>query len=429
MGMTLVEKLISSHSGRERVDPGEKVTVEVDRLFCYGPSLFTVFPSCEENKIPGVFDKNKIVVALDQSVAPDDARCGRDLFELRRLFRSWKIPFFYDLGRGGVPNILLPGRGHVRPGEVVAGMDGHVLPLGVLGALPIVPSESDFERLLVEGKVEVGVPETVRIALRGEPGRWVGGSDLGYRLLSRVESERVRGKAVEIGGETVAALDLADRFALAAALHGMGAACILMEPDEKTRVFVRARTHMGFPLEGSDEDAGVADEIEVECRGIRPHVIVEGKILDIDQARGIPVDRVIIAPCSGGGLDSLRAAALFLRDYSVNRRAGLVIHPGSQEVLLHAMQEGLAQIFIRAGAHIGPPSCVYSMNCHAASAAANEHCLSTGCCPGEGAGSEGGGRISCSNPNIAAVAAIMGKIETPLELARNKKRESTGMIR
>jgi len=438
MAMTLAEKVISARCVRGRVEAGETVCVEVDRVFCYGSRLDETLASLGQAGADRPRHPERIVVARDQfsGAAPSAAEAMPDK-AVRALLRSWGVAGFYDSGQGGIPSAFLPDTGLVGPGDLVAGMDRHSLAFGALGSLVAVPDCDGLRSAVLEGEMEIRVPETVRVRLNGRLQRWVGGCDLGLHLSAALDPEAVRGRSLELYGEAVRELDLSGRLSLAASAAGLDPACVFAEVDDRTHVFVRARSDRDFPAFTSDPEAPCAREVELDCGNLTPRVRLDpdsGGIVSLNRAKETPVDRVIIGGCANGRLEDIRTAAHFFRDYLVNPNVSLVVIPGSQQILLHAMEEGLIQIIIRAGGQIGVPSCLYSCNAHAAAAASGGSGLSTGPCPACPAGGSGGearsdsGLISC-NPSMAAVAAIMGMIQAPLDLARKMRRMATGMTR
>jgi 3-isopropylmalate/(R)-2-methylmalate dehydratase large subunit len=322
-------------------------------------------------------------------------------------------------------------------------VDRHTLTFGALGSLALVPDRDSLSSAVLEGRLNVCVPETVRVHLNGSLQRWVGGRDLGLHLLAVLDPAAVKGKSLELVGEGVKSLDLSGRLSLAASAAEFEPACIFTEVDERTLVFMRSRSDREFGAVTSDPDAVCAEEVELDCSNLTPRVQLSPTLItSLNRAKETPVDHVIIGGCAGGRLEDIRAAAHFLRDYMVSADVSLVVIPGSQQILLHAMEEGLIQIIIRAGGQIGVPSCLYSCNAHAAASSSGGGFLTTGPCPacthgdkGQAAsGGEGGGESSPAgpfgcNPSIAAVAAIMGMIQAPLDLARKMRRQATGMTR
>ncbi len=431
-GLTLVEKILSAHHGGSPVRPDQEIEVEPEVLFFYGSNLFDVLGRADELACS---DPGRVVLAMDQNAGDllqQGGPAGRR--KLRDLVHSCGITHFYDLGRGGVPSVLFTDLGFVRPGSLVAGIDQHLAALGALGAFPLALDSAELLRAFQGEPVTMRVPETVRIVLSGEVQRWVRGEDIGLHLLDHLDRDKVIDRVVELTGEGLEQVELSDRLALAATLQDLGAVGVLIEPDERTRLYVRARSARGFPLERSDENALFADRIELDLRSVKTRVLFSEpggtKNVPLQKVKETPVQQVVIGACCGGRIEDLRASAGFLREYMINPDVRFIVVPGSQQVLLHAMEEGLIQIIMRAGGHVGLPSCSYGKNSREASIAAGELCLTSGLCPGEFAEvADRGGKIAFCNPVIATVSAVMGEIVAPLDLVRRLRRMSTGIPR
>ena len=117
-----------------------------------------------------------------------------------------------------------------------------------------------------------------------------------------------------------------------------------------------------------------------------------------------------------------------LREYQINRSVRLIIIPGSQQIYLHAMEEGLMQIFLRAGAHIGPPSRLYANQCHLRGTGTEERCLSTSGIMYPDEDLRSCGEMLYSNPAVAAASAVLGYVADPFEMMRFVKRKPTGLM-
>jgi 3-isopropylmalate/(R)-2-methylmalate dehydratase large subunit len=463
MGNTIVEKVIASHTDGDLLSPGDRVDLTVDRIFCYGRTLPGILNALEKKGNGALCDPLRVVVALDQSISADpDVACAEASCFVRA--RALGVRDLYSPGRGGVPSVVFLDAGFARPGGLVAVADRHSLSFGAAGAAAFIPGSGDpcavrceedaMAETLRTGTINVCVPATVRVNLEGRTARWVTGQDIGLHLLSLLDGGTIRGRALEIGGEVAAAFSMTDRFELAEILASSDVSHVFMDSDEKTRVHMLACCESDFPLVTTDGDAVYEKTIDVDCGGILPQVMGGwGRSVDLVEAKDQSVHRVVIGGCGGGRIDNLRTVAHFLRDYMVNPAVTLVVIPASQRVFLHAMEEGLIQIIIRAGGQIGVPSCRFGGTAANLALAAGEHCLATGLCPTEfgscAAGvdpgsadlggiagdpgpegpQKGAGRISFCNPAIAVVAAIMGRIQSPLDLARKVNRMSTGMTR
>jgi len=432
MGMTLVEKIIAHHAGLDHLDPGQKVEVKVDRFLLRDHDFYKIVKAAIDqglDKPPN--NHQKIAVAIDQFISGKDHDPGR-ISLIREYSNRWYIYNLYELGKGGIENNIFPDGGLVRPGDLIVTGDGSLRCLGALGALVFPLDTEAILRALFDGMITVEVPETIRVEFKGAVKRWVGGKDLAFKAMNILEQENICGKAIEFCGEGIKGLDIPERLAFCSSAINMEVDHLLVEPDEKTRIFARARSDRFFRGCRNEDEACFKRVVECECANLDPLVVYPFrnkkicKVLSVDKQR---VDQVIIGGDGNGRIEDLRKAAALLREYRAKKRVRIIVIPGSQQVLLHAMEEGLIQIFVRAGAHIGPPSHRYTDQCHFQGISKGEVCLSTS---GRFYSADEIGEdkeIIYCNPEVAAVSAVLGFISDPYEMLRTVKRMPTGIIK
>ncbi len=432
MGMTLTEKILAAHAGLDEVVPGQEISVKVDRIFLEEESFSRVLedPACSrEGAVPS--GPERIVVAIDQSVGSCDPGRGDRVRRIRKVAGEWRIHPLYDLGRGGFENVIFPDGGLVRPGDLLVIGNGQRVGFGALGALAFRLEGEALVEAVCKGRITLKVPGTVRLVFRGKLNAWVGGKDLALEAFGLMGRSGAAGKVLEFSGEGVKNLEVAERLALAAFASNLEAVHILIEPDEKTRVFSSARCDRPFHFRTSDRDAGLDDILEIDAATIEPRLGIPfqpERVLSVSKARNMDISQVIIGTGGNGRIEDFRTAAMLLREYRIRRYIRLIVIPGSQQVYLHAMEEGLMQIFLRNGAHIGPPSSRYTDQCHLSGLAPDERCLTTsGKLYPVGDGGAGGEILYC-NPAIAAASAVMGRVADPFEMMRIMKRKPTGII-
>jgi 3-isopropylmalate/(R)-2-methylmalate dehydratase large subunit len=431
MGMTLLEKILCLHSDRDSVEPGDEVVVEVDRFLLGERQFHDVAVRAGKRGVAALRAPGRVVAALDQVVAfPGDERLDR-VATVKSYARKWNIHRLFGLGEGGMEYVLFTDGGFVRPGSVVVTGDRSLIACGALGALVIALDGEALVEAVMESRVTVKVPQTVRLTYRGRPGHWVGGKDFGIRAMAELKPEQVVGRALELGGDAVAALDMHERLAFAAFAVNTGASQVYMEPDEKTSAFARARSDRFFTARQNDPDARVADVVEASVNTMSPLVYIPSRperIFKAAKVSDVKIDQVILGTACHGRIESLRSAAGLLREHPLRKGMDVILIPGSQQILLHGMEEGLIQIFLHNHAHIGPPSQQYSDLCHCAGLSGEGRCLSTtdriyG--PGE---IVKGREVYYCNPAVAASSAVMGHITEPFEMIRTVKRQPTGLM-
>jgi 3-isopropylmalate/(R)-2-methylmalate dehydratase large subunit len=131
---------------------------------------------------------------------------------------------------------------------------------------------------------------------------------------------------------------------------------------------------------------------------------------------GLPIDRVFIGSCSNGRLSNLKAVAKVVMGKKIAAHVEAWIVPGSESVKREAEKIGLDKIFTDAGFLWGAPGCSLCGGANGEQIGPGQRCVST--TNRNFIGRQGpGARTHLASPQIAAVAALAGKISTPMTLA------------
>ena len=133
----------------------------------------------------------------------------------------------------------------------------------------------------------------------------------------------------------------------------------------------------------------------------------------VSQAGDIKIDQAVIGSCTNGRLEDLRVAARILKGRKVHPGVRCIIIPGTPQVYLDALTEGLIEIFIRAGAVVSTPTCGPCLGGHMGVLAAGERCVSTTNRNFVGRMGSPKSEVYLSNPAVAAASAVTGKITSP----------------
>lgn len=432
MGMTLTEKIISLHAGEKHVEPGRHVSVSVDRCLLGERCFHDVIRRAKEAGDSRPDDSSLLVVALDQMAGACEEERLERIHAIRDFARSWEIERLYEWGEGGIGAITFPDGGHIRPGDLVVGGDRMNLTFGALGAMAISLEGSDLHEVIMRGKVDYEVPPSLRLVFRGKPDPWVGGKDFAIHAIGLLGFDFLRGKAVEIGGEAIAALDMPERLAMASFAANLGPANVIFETDEKTEAFVRARCDRNFLMQQRDDDAGYTEIIEIDVTAMGPQVLIPSKpdlVVRVAKCQNVEIDHVILGTGGNGRIEDIRLAAGLLREHLIHDEVGITLIPGTQQAFLHAIEEGLIQILIHSGMHIGLPSNEYSDLCHLRGMAGHGmRCLSTSGYIYPEEEISGDNEIIYCNPAVAAASAVLGYIVDPFDMMRRVKRTPTGLM-
>jgi len=124
----------------------------------------------------------------------------------------------------------------------------------------------------------------------------------------------------------------------------------------------------------------------------------------------------VIGSCTNGRLEDLRLAAQVLKGRKVHPRVRCIVIPGTQQVYLDALKEGLIETFIRAGAAVSTPTCGPCLGGHMGILAGGEKAVSTTNRNFVGRMGSPKSEVYLANPAVAAASAITGRIASPEEI-------------
>ena len=419
MGHTLAEKILAAHTDQDEVHPGEFVNARVDLVLA--SELSGVLAIEEFEKIAGarIFDPKKVVLVMDHFTPAKDIKSAEIVKRCREFAREHDVTFF-DVGRAGIQHILLPEKGLVIPGDLIAGADSHTCTYGFLGAFGTGIGSTDAVAAMILGEIWMKVPESIKFIYYGQPPKWVSGKDLILHTINQIGVEGARYQAMEFTGETLKYLSMADRFTMANMAIEAGAKTGLFAADEKTRQFVSQRSDREGLYWQSDLDAEYIEVYEFDVSKFEPFIALPylpENVKPVSELAGLEIDQVVIGMCTNGNLEDLRAAADILRGHKIHPNVRVVIIPGTQKVYLDALREGLIEIFVEANCSISTPTCGPCLGGHMGVLAAGERCVSTSNRNFRGRMGHPESEVYLANPHVAAASAIAGAISSPNEVS------------
>jgi 3-isopropylmalate/(R)-2-methylmalate dehydratase large subunit len=336
MGQTLAEKILAAKCAREQVVPGEFITARVDLVLASELSGVLAIEEFEKINSAAIFDPQKVVFVMDHFTPNKDIRSAEIVKRCREFAEQHGIRL-YDVGRAGIQHILLPENGWVSPGDLIAGADSHTCTYGFIGAFGTGIGSTDAAAAMALGEIWLKVPQSVRINYSGQPRPYVGGKDLILHTISKLGVDGARYQAMELGGETISALGMADRFTMANMGIEAGAMTALIPADEKTLEYIKQRNGNAGDSFQPDPDAEYAATYEIDISRLEPCVAVHylpENVKPASELGDVEIDQVAIGMCTNGNLEDMRAAAQILKGRKIHPRVRAIIIPGSQKVYL-----------------------------------------------------------------------------------------------
>ncbi|MEN4006564.1 MAG: homoaconitase large subunit [Methanobacteriaceae archaeon] len=415
MSMTMAEKILAKASGKNEVWADEIVMANIDVAMTHdltGPLSVEAF---KKIGVLEVWDPEKIVIVFDHQVPADSIDAAKNHIIMREFVKDQRISNFYDV-REGVCHQVLPERGHIVPGEVVVGTDSHACTHGALGAFSTGIGSTDMSMVFSTGKLWFKVPETINFNIGGTLQDNVYAKDVILNIIGQTGADGAAYRACQFGGETVTQMSVSDRMVLCNMTIEMGGITGLVEPDQKTLNYVNARSNKSFEVLKGDSDAESLEMVDIDVSDLEPQIACPhnvDNVKDISDVAGTPIDQVFLGSCTNGRIEDLKDAARILKGNKVSNNVRMLVIPASREVYRDALNEGLMNIFVDAGALVCNPCCGPCLGGHVGLLGPGEVSLSTSNRNFKGRQGSSEAEVYLSSAAVAASSAITGKIEDP----------------
>ncbi len=419
MGRTIAEKILAAHTD-DQVSPGRLIQVRVDMVLANDITAPIAIREFARIGTEHVFDPTRIALIPDHFTPNKDIKAAQQCKTMREFARAQGIEHYFEVGRVGIEHVLLPEKGLVLPGDVVVGADSHTCTYGALGAFATGMGSTDIAVAMATGRIWMKVPETLLVVYRGQLRPWVGGKDLILYTIGQIGVDGARYMAIEFAGPAISTLPMSGRFTMANMAIEAGAKVGLFAVDDSTRAYLHQRAARPWTAYGADPDASYARVIEIDVSALEPQVAfpsLPSNVRPVSEARGIHIDQVVIGSCTNGRWDDLLQAAEVLGEREVHRDVRCIIIPGTQEIYMRAVREGVAETFVRAGAVFSTPTCGPCLGGHMGVLAAGERCVSTTNRNFVGRMGHPQSEVYLANPAVAAASAVLGRIAAPEEVA------------
>ncbi|MBN2418905.1 MAG: 3-isopropylmalate dehydratase large subunit [Deltaproteobacteria bacterium] len=419
MGMTITEKILAAHSGVDSVKPGDLLQAKVDLALANDITAPLAIKVFEEIGRDDVFDKAKIALVPDHFVPNKDIPSAAQAKIMRDFAKKYSIKNYFEVGEMGIEHVILPEKGLVIPGDLVIGADSHTCTYGAVGAFSTGVGSTDLGVIMATGEVWLKVPPTIKVVFEGKLQPWVGGKDLIIYLIGLLGVEGANYRALEFTGPAVKDLSMDNRFTMSNMAIECGAKNGIFEADEITMEYVKGRTDRKPVIYKADPDAVYEREIVIDVSKISPQVAwphSPDNVKPVSESTGVALDQVFIGSCTNGRLEDLTQAAQILKGRKKAEGLRLIVIPGSPLIYKQAIQQGIIETFIDAGATIGPPTCGPCLGGHMGILTRGEKCASTSNRNFLGRMGDIGSEVYLVGPAVAAASAVLGRIGSPDEL-------------
>ncbi len=420
VAMTLAEKLVAHAAGRASLRPGEVVTAKVDLAMMHdsgGPRR--VAPMLERLQAK-LWDPDRVVVISDHYVPAVDAESAGILDLTRKWVKAAGVTKFHDMQ--GICHVVLPERGHLRPGLFVVGGDSHSPTGGAFGAYMFGVGATEMCGVLVTGEIWLRVPETILLHWTGKLTPGVAAKDMILAMCARLGMDGGRYQAIQYAGTTIAGLSMQERMTLSNMAAELGAQTGLIAPDTVTRDYLLAAGVAADQIDiagwQGDADAAVAERHEFDAAALSPMVAAPHSPANsaaVTEHRNVGIDQAYIGACTGAKINDLRMAASVLKGRKVASGTRLLIAPASVRTTAEAAADGTLATLTEAGAILLSSGCGACAGYGAGVLAENETCIASTARNFKGRMGAGSSRVYLGSPYTVAASAIAGRIADPRE--------------
>ncbi len=455
---TLFEKVWKSHEVVAET-PEVPAVLYVDLHLAHEVSSPQAFSTLREMHLP-VRRPDRTLATLDHAVPTRVERASFDaapgaaqlVDQMSVNAREFGVELF-DMqdARRGIVHIIGPELGLTQPGMTLVCGDSHTSTHGAFGALAFGIGSTEIGHVLATQCIMQRKPRTLAVNVEGSLPAGVTAKDLILTVISRLGVGGGTGHVIEYRGSAITGLSMEGRMTVCNMSIEAGARAGLIGPDATTFDYLKGRPRVPRGADWAaaierwqalptDQDAVFDRALQLNASEFAPMITygtnpgmsvrIDGRIPlhspdpATDQALRYmgfepgesmldkPIDVVFIGSCTNGRLEDLQAAARMLEGRRIAAGVRMLVVPGSQQVKREAELQGLADIFVQAGAEWRQSGCSMCVAMNGDSVGAGQYALSTSNRNFEGRQGPGA-RTLLASPITAAASAVRGRITDP----------------
>ncbi len=414
MGYTIAEKILARVSDKDHVKAGDEVMAKPDFVTAYDFPGYTdvYFKQMKEDfGIDRVPEPERFAMFIDHMVPA----CTPKEEELHIITRNWcaenNVPLFE---RRGIGHQVAAEVGYATPGAFVVHFDGHISQLGTFGTLAMGIRRNLLEALVNE-RISIKVPATVRVNLHGTLGKGVMARDVFHHLVRVMGPASCRFQVLEIGGPALSQLSTEGLQTITGLAMFTGALTAIVNPDQARLDYALPRARKKLEPVYSDADAVYAMTYDLDLSALEPVIVIPptpSNTRNLVDYLGLELNMGYLGSCASGRIEDLEIASRILKGRQVAPGFQLNVVPTSQEIMAKAGREGYLSILAEAGAFVSAPSCDYCFG-RMGTMSDNQRAVSTGTLNVKGRMGSPNSEIYLCNAATVAASAIEGRIADP----------------
>ncbi|MGG7143955.1 3-isopropylmalate dehydratase large subunit [Clostridium nigeriense] len=416
MGMTMTQKILADHAGLESVKTGQLIEANLDLVLGNDITSPVAVNEFYKLKLEKVFNKDKIAIVPDHFTPNKDIKAAEQNKMIREFVREKDIKNYFDVGEMGIEHCLIPEKGLVVAGDVVIGADSHTCTYGALGAFSTGIGSTDMAAGMAIGKCWFKVPSAIKFILKNKPAKWVSGKDIILHIIGMIGVDGALYRSIEFVGDGIKYLSIDDRFTMSNMAIEAGGKNGIFVVDDVTIEYLKDHSDREWKVYEADEDAEYDEVYEIDLSTLRPTVAfphLPDNTRTIDEVGEIEIDQVVIGSCTNGRISDLRIARDIIKGKKIKKGIRCIVFPGTQNIYLQALEEGIIKDLVEAGAVFSTSTCGPCLGGHMGILAKGERAVSTTNRNFVGRMGHVESEVYLTSPAVAAASALTGKITNP----------------
>ena len=417
--MTFAEKVLASYADEKETVPGQIVTVHPDHLLTHDNTAAIIQKIPDELQQYGIASSDLPVIVIDHVVPAASEKTALNHKNIREFVNKYDIKHFYDAGEGICHQVVVE-KGLALPGKILLGSDSHTCSYGAVGAFSSGIDRTEAAALMLTGQTWLKVPQSIKITLENSLPKGVSSKDLILHIIGDISASGATYCSVEYHGD-VNQLSVDDRFTIANMGVEMGAKNSVFFVDEVTKRYLSSIgvKEQDYSPVYADEDARYGQKLNYDLSTVvpmiaKPHTV--DNTTTAESVQDIDIQQCLIGTCTNGRLSDLKVAADIVNGKKVDENVRLLILPASRTILKEALNQGIIQTLVDAGAMILPPGCGPCLGAHQGVLSPGERCLSTANRNFKGRMGSKDAEIYLGSPATVSASALTGHITDPREV-------------
>jgi aconitate hydratase len=412
MGKSLTRKILEKHLVVGQYVPGTEIGIKIDQTLTQDATGTMAYLQFEAMGLKQV--KTELSVSyVDHNTIQVGFENADDHKYLQTVAAKYGI-VYSKAGNGICHQVHLERFG--KPGKTLLGSDSHTPTGGGIGMIAIGAGGLDVAVAMGGGEFYLNCPKVYKINLEGQLQPWVTAKDVVLKMLELFSVKGNVDVVMEYAGPGVKTLTVPERATITNMGAEMGVTTSIFPSDEETRKFLRAQGREADWVElKADEDAEYNKTVDIDLSTLEPLAAAPhspGNVVKVVDIKDLEVDQVMLGSCTNSSYKEIATAAKIMKGKKVNPNVSFGVAPGSRQVLQMAARDGYISDLIDSGARLLEAACGFCIG-NSQSPKSTGVSLRTSNRNFEGRSGTADARVYLVSPEVAAVAAITGKMTDP----------------